>query len=317
MRVTDHNGPQPGWIYDACRQHLRVVRGRAKEILGVVVGGMGRAFPIHGLRFQAVIAVLALLVCGGLIWNVASAGRWSTATAAPKAAKAPMEQQAPPLPPGNPNAQQPATPPAAPPAPVDSTLIDYVKAEGEDKRIALTLDDGPWPTYTAQALDILARNDVKATFCMVGEQARDHPDLVRKVVAAGHTLCNHTMTHDINLKQKSPQQVREQMQGTLDAIHKASPGTPVPWYRAPGGNWSPEIRATAASLGMGSLGWSVDTDDWRKPGVSTMLQTVHQELSPHSIILCHDGGGARDQTMAMLEKLVPELKSQGYQFVTP
>jgi len=276
---------------------------------------MSRAFPIRGLRFQAVVAVLALLVCGGLIWNVASAGRWSTASASPKAAKAPKEQQAPPLPPGNPNGQPPATPPAAPPAPVDSTLINYVKGEG--KVVALTLDDGPWPTYTVQALDILARNDVKATFCMVGEQARDHPDLVRKVVAAGHTLCNHTNTHDINLKQKPPQEMRDQMQKTLDAIHRASPGTPVPWYRAPGGNWSPEIRATAANLGMGSLGWSVDTDDWRKPGVPKMLQTVQSELGPRGIILCHDGGGAREQTIAMLEQLVPQLKSQGYKFVTP
>ncbi|MFI6984827.1 polysaccharide deacetylase family protein [Embleya sp. NPDC050154] len=271
--------------------------------------------PIHGLRFQAVITVISILVCGALIWNVGNAGRWSQAAASPRAADAPKEIQAPLPPPGNPNAQQPATPPAAPPLPVDPTLVSRVKGEG--KVVALTLDDGPWPEWTDKALSLLARYEVKATFCMVGQQAKDHPDLVRKVVAAGHTLCNHTMTHDINLKKKTPEQIHAQMQEALEWIHKASPGTPVRWYRAPGGNWSDEVRQTAASLGMGSLHWTVDTNDWQKPGVDKMLQTVHSQLGPHGVILCHDGGGERTQTIAMLDRLIPELKSAGYTFVTP
>ncbi|GCD98798.1 hydrolase [Embleya hyalina] len=276
--------------------------------------GLIRALPIQGLRFQAVVTVIAILVCGALVWNVAGDGRWSTASASARAGDAPKEIQAP-LQPGSPNAQEPATPPAAQQPPVDSTLVSKVKGEG--KVVALTLDDGPWPEWTDKALSILARNDVKATFCMVGQQAKDHPDLVRKVVAAGHTLCNHSMTHDINLKKRTPQEMHGQMQETLDWIHKASPGTPVRWFRAPGGNWSEEVRQTAASLGMGSLHWTVDTNDWQKAGVPKMLQNVHGQLGPRGIILCHDGGGERSQTMAMLEQVIPELKSNGYTFVTP
>ncbi|WP_424641946.1 polysaccharide deacetylase family protein [Embleya sp. AB8] len=273
------------------------------------------ALPIRGLRFQAVIAVLSILVCGALIWNVGSAGRWSRASAA-TAAEAPKEIQAPLQPQsGTPDAQEPATPPAAPPLSTDPTLVSRVKGEG--KVVALTLDDGPWPEWTDKALTLLARYDVKATFCMVGQQAKDHPDLVRKVVAGGHALCNHTMTHDSNLKKRSPEEMRNQMQQTLDWIHAASPGTPVHWFRAPAGNWSDEIRQTAASLNMGSLHWSVDTNDWQKPGVPKMLQTVHSQVGPRGIILCHDGGGDRTQTMAMLERLLPELKSAGYTFVLP
>ncbi|WP_406289879.1 polysaccharide deacetylase family protein [Embleya sp. NBC_00896] len=267
------------------------------------------------MRFQAVVAALSILVCGALIWNVASAGRWSQAAAGPRAADAPKEIQAPLRPPGNPNAQEPATPPAAPALPVDPTLVSKVKGEG--KVVALTLDDGPWPEWTDKALALLARYDVKATFCMVGQQAKDHPALVRKVVAGGHGLCNHSMTHDTALKTKSPDEIRAQMQGTLDAIHAASPGTPVPWFRAPGGNWSDEVRQTAASLGMRSMHWTVDTNDWQKPGVGKMLEAVDKQLGPRGIILCHDGGGDRTQTIAMLDRLIPDLKAAGYTFIVP
>jgi peptidoglycan/xylan/chitin deacetylase (PgdA/CDA1 family) len=259
--------------------------------------------------------MVAILVCGSLIWNVAAAGRWSPTGATPQAADAPREEQAPPQPPGNPGAQPPVTPPAAPPPPVDPTLVSKVRGEG--KIVALTLDDGPWPEWTEKVLDLLARNDVKATFCMVGQQAKDHPSLVRKVVAAGHALCNHSMTHDTSLKKRTPEAIRAQMQDTLDAIHAASPGTPVHWFRAPGGNWSDEVQNTAASLNMRSLHWTVDTTDWQKPGVAKMMDNVHRELGPRGIILCHDGGGDRTQTLAMLEQLVPQLKADGYTFVVP
>jgi peptidoglycan/xylan/chitin deacetylase (PgdA/CDA1 family) len=183
--------------------------------------------------------------------------------------------------------------------------------------VALTFDDGPTPAYTPQVLGLLRDYHVKATFCMVGLQAREFPSLVREVYAQGHRLCNHTMTHDEHLPDKSTAAVRSEMRQADAAIHAAVPEAPITYYRAPGGFWSPKVRRTAWSMHMRSLGWSVDTEDWRRPGTSVILANIRKELTPGGVVLMHDGGGDRSQTLAALRRLLANLTHAGYRFDFP
>jgi peptidoglycan-N-acetylglucosamine deacetylase len=199
---------------------------------------------------------------------------------------------------------------------VSSALIRHT-AHKDGKWVALTFDDGPTPKYTPQVLDILNQYNIKATFCLIGEQVNEYPDLVRKIAADGHKLCDHTMTHDMHLPGKSNARIQEEIVGDREAIQNAVPGAEVPYYRAPGGNWSGDVRQLAASWGLKSLAWSVDPRDWSRPGVDSILGTVRQELKPGGVILMHDGGGNRTQTIAALQQLIPELKQQGYSFDFP
>jgi peptidoglycan/xylan/chitin deacetylase (PgdA/CDA1 family) len=274
------------------------------------------ALPIRRISFQAVVGVLAVVLCSLLIWTTATT---DVATGAQGPVGGDSLPMGPTAPPGGPDpGVDPRVAPQGPAATtVPATLQSHVQVPEQGKWVALTFDDGPWPTWTREILQVLKEHDVKATFCMVGQVVKENPSLVRAVVADGHALCNHTYTHDEGLPKRDEATMRDQMQRTLDAIHAASPGTPVPYYRAPGGAWSQQVQDVAASLGMRSLHWTSDTLDWQKPGVDKMLATVDKQLRPNGIVLMHDGGGDRAQTLAFLKKLIPHLLSQGYQFTLP
>ncbi|MEU8696582.1 polysaccharide deacetylase family protein [Streptomyces sp. NPDC048680] len=185
------------------------------------------------------------------------------------------------------------------------------------KGVNITIDDGPDPTWTPQVLRLLKDSGVKATFCMVGTQAQAHPDLVKAVVAGGHRLCNHTVSHDTAMDTKSE---AYQSQEILDAermITKASGGVRPQYYRAPGGAFTPYSRHLAASRGMRPLGWNVDTKDFEHPGVDAMVATVKSEISNGPTVLFHDAGGDRSQTLAALRQVLPWLREQGYSFGFP
>ncbi|WP_331767809.1 polysaccharide deacetylase family protein [Embleya sp. NBC_00896] len=186
-----------------------------------------------------------------------------------------------------------------------------------DRTVALTFDDGPDPRWTPQVLALLDEYDVKATFCMVGPNARRHPDLVRRVVDAGHRLCDHSVTHDEKIDKRSAPQIEHEIVPARDAIAQAAPGHDVDWFRAPGGAWSPTVRQVSAAYGLKPLGWSVDTRDWEKPGVDTILDNVRRELRPGGVILMHDAGGDRTQSVDALARLLPWLKDRGYRFAFP
>src|SRR6266542_61026 len=120
------------------------------------------------------------------------------------------------------------------PAPVDGVLRTTASSG-----VALTFDDGPSPDYTPQILDLLRTYGVKATFCVIGVNVRSHPDLVRAIVRDGHTLCNHTWAHDLNLGRRSAEEIRSDLERTNDEIHLAVPGAPITYFRHPGGNFTP------------------------------------------------------------------------------
>lgn len=184
------------------------------------------------------------------------------------------------------------------------------------KLIALTIDDGPSPTYTPEYLRLLAKLHIKAVFCLIGENVRRYPNLVKQIVAGGHVLCNHTMHHDEHLGTKSVSTIHTDLTATTAAIVKASGGVRPVFFRAPGGNWTSRLLAQSRQVGLTPLDWSVDPRDWSRPGVAHITSVI-KNASPGSIILCHDGGGNRTQTYAALQKALPALKSRGLTFVTP
>jgi peptidoglycan-N-acetylglucosamine deacetylase len=175
--------------------------------------------------------------------------------------------------------------------------------------VALTFDDGPGP-FTSQILDLLERNHVKATFCVIGKQVAGYPNEIKRMIADGDTLCNHTWDHDEQLRTRTDDQIRAELQKTNDAIHAIVPGAKIQYFRNPGGNFAPNTVAIGQSLGMKPLYWSVDPRDWSKPGTQSIINTVNAKTRAGSIVLSHDGGGDRSQTVAAYRTLLPGLKAK-------
>jgi peptidoglycan/xylan/chitin deacetylase (PgdA/CDA1 family) len=191
----------------------------------------------------------------------------------------------------------------------------YLPCQGT--QIALTVDDGPDPANTPRILALLAKYHVPATFCMIGRAAAAHPDLVKQVVDGGHQVANHTYTHPMNLAKLTDVQVRAEVGRATDAIATASGGHRPSLFRAPGGAWSPTILAECRTFGVRPLGWSVDPRDWSRPGVRHIVTTILNNTRPGAIILEHDGGGDRDQTVSALALVLPRLLHAGFTFAQP
>ncbi|MEE6259265.1 polysaccharide deacetylase family protein [Plantactinospora sonchi] len=178
--------------------------------------------------------------------------------------------------------------------------------------VALTFDDGPDPRYTPQTLAVLREFHVRATFCLVGENARAYPGLVRAIVADGHTLCNHSWDHNVALGSRSTTSILADLTRTNDAIRAAVPQASIPYYRQPGGNWTGSLVAAARELGMTSLHWTVDPRDWTLPGAGNIASMVTASAFPGAVVLLHDGGGNRQGTV---NALYPILISLSRRFV--
>ncbi|MGC4748831.1 polysaccharide deacetylase family protein [Micromonospora sp. DT201] len=177
-------------------------------------------------------------------------------------------------------------------------------------RLALTFDDGPDPQYTPQVLALLREFDVRATFCVVGENAQNHPDLIQAIVNGGHTLCNHSWHHDVSLGTRSTDAIRSDLLRTNDAIRAAVPDAPIVWYRQPGGAWTYPVVSVAHQLGMTPLHWSVDPSDWELPGAGKITATVLAQAEPGSVVLLHDAGGNRQGTVDALRRILPDLTAR-------
>ncbi|WP_030775096.1 polysaccharide deacetylase family protein [Streptomyces sp. NRRL F-2664] len=190
-------------------------------------------------------------------------------------------------------------------------------AQGTGRDVAITIDDGPDPRWTPQVLEVLRKNHVRATFCMIGTKAQKYPELVRAVAADGHRLCNHSVDHDVTMDHKPVAFQKQQILEGKAMIEKAAPGVPVGYYRAPGGAFTPDSRAIAAANGMRPLGWSVDPKDWSRPGLPAIMSAIEEKLPQQPTVLFHDGGGDRSETVAALKEYLPWLTEQGYRFTFP
>lgn len=187
------------------------------------------------------------------------------------------------------------------------------RGPGRRKLVALTFDDGP-SAYTPDVLRILRRFGVHATFFLIGEQVRPNGDLVRRELAEGNAVGDHTYTH-ANVSGGGGF-AYSQIARTRDAIRRVSGGYTPCLFRAPGGAVSGALVGVARSLGMLTIQWDVDPRDWSRPGSGAIYSTVVGTATRESIILLHDGGGRRDETVAALPRIIRTLRSRGYGFVT-
>jgi peptidoglycan-N-acetylglucosamine deacetylase len=183
------------------------------------------------------------------------------------------------------------------------------------KVVALTIDDGPSPVYTPQVLQVLATYGVTASFSMIGENVTYYPSVAREVADAGHTIVNHTWNH-VNLTAMKTAQLSSEIDRTTDAIHSATGKLPS-MFRAPYGAWSKTLLEYCATEKLLPLDWSVDPADWSRPGVGKIVKTIMNTTRTGSIILEHDGGGNRAQTVAALKIVIPRLLDEGYRFAIP
>jgi len=204
-------------------------------------------------------------------------------------------------------AVQPFTGPGRPPLPVEKGGPFGSRRTTGTTEVALTFDDGPDPSQTPKALALLRRYGVKATFCLVGVNVKEFPGLVRQIAADGHTLCNHSWEHDVRLGTRSRAGIRADMLRANRAILDAAPGARVSYYRQPGGAWTASIVAVARELGMTTLHWTVDPQDWRKPGAGSIASTVNSGTTRGAIVLLHDAGGDRRGTLSALRSILPNL----------
>jgi peptidoglycan/xylan/chitin deacetylase (PgdA/CDA1 family) len=186
--------------------------------------------------------------------------------------------------------------------------------DGGPKVIALTIDDGPSPIYTPQVLQILEKYHVTASFSMIGENVTYYPEMAREVSDAGHMIVNHTWNH-ADLALLSAAQTRSEIASATDAIHAAVGKTPT-MFRAPYGAWSRAALEYCATEHLTPLDWSVDPRDWAMPGVREIVANIMANTRTGSIILEHDGGGNRSETVAALKIVIPRLLDQGYHFTT-
>ena len=181
--------------------------------------------------------------------------------------------------------------------------------------IALTFDDGPDPVNTPLMLDVLRRCGVKATFCVVGYKAAMFPDVIRRMVSEGHTLCNHSWQHNTQLGTYDRDSIRQDLQRTNDAIHRIVPDVRVSYFRAPGGLWTADYATVAHQLGMTPLDWDVDPKDWNLPMYGTgkamtlhIVSWVESHVRPGSIVLSHDY--QKPATTAAYRILLPWLTAR-------
>ncbi|XVQ86140.1 polysaccharide deacetylase family protein [Microbispora siamensis] len=193
------------------------------------------------------------------------------------------------------------------------TVVDSTRSGGLS--VGFTFDDGPNPPDTLRLLDVLREHHVKAVFCLWGDHVRQHPEVVRQIVADGHTLCNHSMHHD-DMATWSAEQIRADLLETSAAIRAAVPGAHIPYFRAPYGSWG-QTPTVAADLGMQALGWRLAIGDWDPPGTPELIRRLREGITPGAVVLMHDGGGDRSQTVAAVDAVIPALRSEGWHLSLP
>jgi peptidoglycan-N-acetylglucosamine deacetylase len=181
------------------------------------------------------------------------------------------------------------------------------------RTLFVTFDDGPHPVETPMLLDLLDRHAVPASFFHLGAAAETHPDLVRAVADAGHTIGQHTHTHPDPWR-TSPRVLREEMARATKAIEDAA-GQPVRWMRPPYGHLTRPIRRWAEAHGQRIAMWDVMPGDFLSSATADVVATtVVRLVRPGSVIVLHEGGRATEVTPAALEQAIPILRDDGYDF---
>lgn len=200
-----------------------------------------------------------------------------------------------------------------PPAYQGKTVYD-IKPKNQEKVIALTIDDGPWPKTTPEMLDILKQNNVKATFFWVGTALKENPEIAKRVVSEGHAIGNHTWNH--LYRHLDHTTAKNEIEKTNELIYKIT-GVKTSLFRPPGGYLNNGLATYAKGQKNSVIMWSLtsaDTDPRAKYQV--FVKNVVKGAKPGDIVLMHDGGGNRERTVKALPEIINGLKKQGYKFVT-
>lgn len=198
------------------------------------------------------------------------------------------------------------------PSEFQGTTFRQAQLNSKHKAIALTFDDGPWPTTTTQILDILKKNNIKATFFWVGRYLQTHPELGKQVAAAGHAIGNHSWSHQY-IKYNEAGAARE-IDRTSSLIEEVT-GVKTSMFRPPGGILNNGLVAYAQKQDYAVVMWSADSLDWRT-ATQSLMENVMRQANSGGIVLMHDGGGNRARTVQALPDIIAKLKKEGYTFVT-
>ena len=191
----------------------------------------------------------------------------------------------------------------------------YWAGSAEDKKVALTFDDGPEDHWTPKILEILKEKNVKATFFVIGKQAQAYPEMLKKMDAEGHVIGNHTLDHT-SLITLDKQAIAKELEECSSIIHTITGKTPK-LVRPPFGFHNENVDSVVYSKNQFIILWSVDTDDWKGYDLATVKDRVIPKMKNGYIVLQHDGvnphlGGS----VEALPEIIDELRKQGYNFVT-
>jgi peptidoglycan/xylan/chitin deacetylase (PgdA/CDA1 family) len=186
-----------------------------------------------------------------------------------------------------------------------------VPTEG-DGPVALTFDDGPNPPYTLDLLDVLAEQAVPATFFFLGENATAHPDVVRRVIDAGMDVGVHSWDH-VSLVDRPRPFVEEQIVRTLVTLSEL--GAAPQLFRPPYHEYDDNVLAVAFDAGLVTVAGIVAAGDWACPGADVIVARVREQLQPGAIVVLHDGGGDRRQTVAAVPSIIGDIAAAGLHVV--
>ncbi|MDQ6622754.1 MAG: polysaccharide deacetylase family protein [Verrucomicrobiota bacterium] len=193
-----------------------------------------------------------------------------------------------------------------------SPQITFSSVHVDGPYVAMTFDDGPNGILTPKLLDLLAAHHMKATFFVVGQNAAEHPEILRRAVREGHEIGNHSWSHP-NLGKMSDDAVRRELQKTDDAIFAAI-GTHPTLMRPPYGSLTARQKTWIhQTFGYRIILWDVDPLDWRRPGPSVVTHRIVSEARPGSIILAHD---IHPPTIEAMPATFDQLEAKGFKFVT-
>lgn len=195
--------------------------------------------------------------------------------------------------------------------PKPNNLPDIMRHGRYDRKaVALTFDDGPSPATTRKILAILAKEKVTATWFVVGSYGQRHPELLKAIHTAGHTLANHSFTHP-RLTKLGPSELRAQLKDCSGVIREAT-GVAPHYMRPPYGAYNRAVLNEAAAQGMTVVMWGVDPKDYRKPGDGVIRDRIINHSGSGSIVLLHDG---QSQTVAALPEIIAGMRKHGHTFV--
>jgi len=195
--------------------------------------------------------------------------------------------------------------------PIPQNAVAIYRGSPNKMRVALTFDATYGDNQTTTLLDILRRNNIKATFFLSGIWLENFPELARSIVSEGHEIGSHTYTHPY-LTQISIDEVRNQILKTERIIESVTGTTPY-LFRPPFGEFNQEVLNTVAVLGYLTIMWTIDSLDWKNPGVQAIIDRVVNNIKPGAIVLMHQAAG---QTSQALQSIITQLRNKGYDFGT-